>query len=105
MCESVTFQSDTRQVRGRYFLQPVQLYWLVLRGIDSERIIHVHQGFLSQKWNVAKVMFVSSPGSNPIGPYGIYTSDFGFGIFPGGGGGTWVFRGAHTLVIKIKKYP
>ena len=22
-----------------------------------------------------------------------------------GGGGTWVFRGAHTLVIKIKKYP
>ena len=25
--------------------------------------------------------------------------------FPGGGGGTWVYRGAHTLVIKIKKYP
>ena len=23
----------------------------------------------------------------------------------GGGGGTWVFRGAHKLVIKIKKYP
>ena len=23
----------------------------------------------------------------------------------GGGGGTWIFRGAHTLVIKIKKYP
>ena len=23
----------------------------------------------------------------------------------GGGGGTWVFRGAHTFVIKIKKYP
>ena len=23
----------------------------------------------------------------------------------GGGGGTWVIRGAHTLVIKIKKYP
>ena len=23
----------------------------------------------------------------------------------GGGGGTWVFRGAHTLVIKIKKIP
>ena len=23
----------------------------------------------------------------------------------GGGGGTWVFRVAHTLVIKIKKYP
>ena len=21
------------------------------------------------------------------------------------GGGTWVFRGAHTFVIKIKKYP
>ena len=24
-------------------------------------------------------------------------------VFPGGG--TWVFRGAHTFVIKIKKYP
>ena len=24
-------------------------------------------------------------------------------IYPGGG--TWVFRGAHTFVIKIKKYP
>ena len=23
----------------------------------------------------------------------------------GGGGGTWVFRGVHTFVIKIKKYP
>ena len=23
----------------------------------------------------------------------------------GGGGGTWVFRGAHTFVIKIKRYP
>ena len=23
----------------------------------------------------------------------------------GRGGGNWVFRGAHTLVIKIKKYP
>ena len=22
-----------------------------------------------------------------------------------GGGGTWVFRGVHTFVIKIKKYP
>ena len=27
------------------------------------------------------------------------------GPFPGGGGGTWVFRGVHTFVIKIKKYP
>ena len=29
-------------------------------------------------------------------------------IIPGGGGGgwgTWIFRGAHTFVIKIKKYP
>ena len=25
--------------------------------------------------------------------------------YPGGGGGTWVFRGVHTFVIKIKKYP
>ena len=25
--------------------------------------------------------------------------------YPGGRGGTWVFRGAHRLVIKIKKYP
>ena len=23
----------------------------------------------------------------------------------GGGGVTWIFRGAHTLVIKIEKYP
>ena len=23
----------------------------------------------------------------------------------GGGGGTWVFKGVHTLVIKIKRYP
>ena len=37
---------------------------------------------------------------------------FSLGYCPGGGGGgggggvgTWVFRGVHTLVIKMKKYP
>ena len=28
-----------------------------------------------------------------------------FGPGGGGGGVTWVFRGVHTFVIKIKKYP
>ena len=29
----------------------------------------------------------------------------GWTLARGGGGGTWVFRGAHTFVIKIKKFP
>ena len=37
---------------------------------------------------------------------GTYIGDIGLGSDTSpGGGGTWVFRGVHTFVIRIKKYP
>ena len=35
----------------------------------------------------------------------LYKVPGGGGGGGGGGGCTWVFRGVHTFVIKIKKYP
>ena len=40
-----------------------------------------------------------------LGPHKIRVNSINPTAVETPGGGTWVFRGAHTFVIKIKKYP